>query len=578
MNVAHKQPDTDLFGVPLDGLPPKVSAAIELLSLQGNTEDRGAIFTRPEVVDFILDLAGYTSDKPLYLKRVLEPSFGGGEFLIACMDRLIEAWARQKGTAPGIADLADCICAVELHKETYSRTRLLVVRHLCEVGFDERSANALATAWLIQDDFLLAPLEAHFDFIIGNPPYVRQERIPTPLLTEYRKRYHTLYDRADLYVPFIERSLQLLAPTGVLGFICADRWMKNRYGGPLRQLIARHFHLDIFVDMVDTPAFMHEVATYPAITIISKKKSPCTRIAFKPIIDRSHLKKLAAELTSGRPLRACSAVRNQTDVAHEDRPWLFDTSDKTRLLRRLEQSFPCIEETGCKIGIGVATGADQAFIGPFDSLDVEDDRKLPLATTRDIETGEVVWRGQGVINPFAADGRLVDLKQYPRLSGYLKDRKEILARRHCAQANPSNWYRTIDRIHPEWTLRPKLLIPDIKGAAHIVYEGGNLYPHHNLYYVVSDAWDLRALQAVLMSTIISLAISSYSTQMRGGYLRFQAQYLRRIHLPHWQEVPETVRGGLIRAAVERDVAACNRFSYQLFDLTEAEQTLLSNEG
>jgi hypothetical protein len=111
-----------------------------------------------------------------------------------------------------------------------------------------------------------------------------------------------------------------------------------------------------------------------------------------------------------------------------------------------------------------------------------------------------------------------------------------------------------------------------------VYEGGNLYPHHNLYYVVSDAWDLRALQAVLMSTIIRLAISSYSTQMRGGYLRFQAQYLRRIHLPHWQEVPETVRGGLIRAAVERDVAACNRLSYQLFDLTEAEQTLLSNEG
>jgi len=38
-----------------------------------------------------------------------------------------------------------------------------------------------------------------------------------------------------LYIPFIERSLCMLAPGGALGFICADRWMKNRYGAPLRK-------------------------------------------------------------------------------------------------------------------------------------------------------------------------------------------------------------------------------------------------------------------------------------------------------------------------------------------------------
>jgi methylase of polypeptide subunit release factors len=68
--------------------------------------------------------------------------------------------------------------------------------------------------------------------VIGNPPYVRQELIPEALLTEYRARFETLYDRADLYVPFIERSLSLLRAGGALGFICSDRWMKNKYGGP----------------------------------------------------------------------------------------------------------------------------------------------------------------------------------------------------------------------------------------------------------------------------------------------------------------------------------------------------------
>ena len=49
---------------------------------KGGLEARVAIFTRSEVVDFILDLAGYTEDQPLHEKRLLEPSFGGGDFLL----------------------------------------------------------------------------------------------------------------------------------------------------------------------------------------------------------------------------------------------------------------------------------------------------------------------------------------------------------------------------------------------------------------------------------------------------------------------------------------------------------------
>src|SRR3546814_4324262 len=85
-----------------------------------------------------------------------------------------------------------------------------------------------------------------FDFVVDNPPYVRQERIPASLLAEYRRRYRTLYDRADLYVLFYERGLDLLAPGGRLGFICANRWIKNRYGGPLRAKISEQFHLSHF--------------------------------------------------------------------------------------------------------------------------------------------------------------------------------------------------------------------------------------------------------------------------------------------------------------------------------------------
>lgn len=143
----------------------------------------------------------------------------------------------------------------------------------------------------------------------------------------------------------------------------------------------------------------------------------------------------------------------------------------------------------------------------------------------------MAWQGKGVLNPFREDGGLVNLVDYPRLAAYLEQHADVVKARNCAKKNIGNWYRTIDRITPEITRRPKLLIPDIKGDASIVFEEGRLYPHHNLYYITSDDWDLLALQTVLKSGIARLFVAAYSTRMRGGYLRFQAQYLRRIRIP-----------------------------------------------
>lgn len=576
--MATKQLHFDVFEEPIGTPMPRVAAAIEALASQGGIESRGAIFTRAEVVDFILDLIGYTEDKPLHRKRILEPSFGGGDFLLPVVGRLLKAWRGLKSAGSVIDELGNAIRAVELHHKTFAATRAAVIERLKQDGIVTRSATAIADRWLVQGDFLLVPFEWPFDFIIGNPPYVRQELIPAPLLAEYRSRYQTMYDRADLYIPFIERSLLMLTEGGSLGFICSDRWMKNRYGGPLRRLVAEKFHLKMHVDMVDTPAFHSEVIAYPAITVISREKPGATRIAYRPSIDRATLVTLTKALRAKFLPRENGAVRELARVTNGDDPWLLESPDQMALIRRLEQKFPTIEEAACKVGIGVATGADKVFIGDFDELDVEPDRKLPLVMTRDILSGEVQWCRQGVINPFADDGRLVDLPEYPRLRRYLEARRDIITGRHCAQKAPSNWYRTIDRITPALAAKPKLLIPDIKGEAHVVFERGELYPHHNLYYVTSEAWNLRSLQAVLLSGVARLFVATYSTKMRGGYLRFQAQYLRRIRIPYWQDVPETLRKELTEAAESRDLRACNRAAFRLYGLSHEERSALGGNG
>ncbi|MBU0656006.1 MAG: Eco57I restriction-modification methylase domain-containing protein [Gammaproteobacteria bacterium] len=567
------------LGLPTpDSISRKVRVAVDHLALNIGTDSRGAIFTRREVVDFILDLAGYTEDQPLHQKRILEPSFGGGDFLLPIIERLLSAWRTAKPNGTALDDLGNAIKAVELHHDTFRSTYAAVVTFLKQQGLAANTAQALASCWLSSGDFLLIPLEGEFDFVVGNPPYIRQELIPSSLLAEYRCRYQTMYDRADIYIPFIERSLAVLAEGGILGFICSDRWMKNRYGGPLRSLVAARFHLKVYVDMVDTQAFHTDVTAYPAITMISRETPGATRIAHCPAIDRAALSALVKLFRAPVLPRTSGTVRELACVTNGAEPWLLESFDQMTLIRRLEQCFPLLEAVGCKVGIGVATGVDKVFIGNFNALDVEPDRKLRLVTTKDIVSGEVKWQGQGVINPFAESGGLVDLRDYPRLRRYLESHRSVVAARHCAQKSPANWYRTIDRITPLLAAMPKLLIPDIKGEAHIVFEGGELYPHHNLYYVTSDDWDLRALQAVLLSAVTHLFVATYSTKMRGGFLRFQAQYLRRIRLPRWADVPEALRGELAEAAIKRDIQACNQAVFKLYGLSYEERSILGSNG
>lgn len=503
-------------------------------------EERGSVYTKPEVVEFMLDLAGYSADKELWRWRMLEPSFGGGDFLFPIVRRLLKA-ARRDGRA--WASLRGSILAVELHEATFLAAREQLLALLAEEGLPAPQAQTLADAWLVNGDFLLHPVAGGFDFIAGNPPYVRQELIPAELLAEYRRSYVTLYDRADLYVPFMERCLQLLLPGGRLSFICSDRWMKNRYGGPLRGMISRGYSLRYYVDMVGTDAFQSEVVAYPAITVIERgQRDGFARIAHRPEVSAESLQKLHAVMT-GEPSGFNGTVTELHETPSGSDPWLLesDAQPSLALVRRLEREFPLLEEAGCTVGIGVATGADRIFTGRMEELDVEPERKLPLVMTRDIHDGSVKWRGLGVINPFEEDGSLADFRRYPKFAAWMEANRAVLMKRHCAQRGNGSWYRTIDRITPSLARQPKLLIPDIKGEANIVLENEGLYPHHNLYYIVSRDWPLPALQAVLLAGIARLFVRAYSTKMRGGCLRFQAQYLRRIRLPRWSDVPQKVR-------------------------------------
>jgi adenine-specific DNA-methyltransferase len=95
--------------------------------------------------------------------------------------------------------------------------------------------------------------------------------------------------------------------------------------------------------------------------------------------------------------------------------------------------------------------------------------------------------------------------------------------------------------------REKLYLADMKLQATPFLDRGTTYPHHNLYFVVSERWDMEILGGLLLSKIAELFVSSYCVKMRGGTLRFQAQYLRRVRVPDPDAIPARL-ADRIRAA------------------------------
>lgn len=307
--------------------------------------------------------------------------------------------------------------------------------------------------------------------------------------------------------------------------------------------------------MHNADAFHNEVDAYPAITIIRRQVQGSAIVASAApeagnVGSRQLREALLAcarnttrELVTGIRTAVVKSWFKGAD------PWPCHSPDQLALLRRLEDQFPTLE-SNARVGIGVATGNDQVFITK-DARLVEPSRLLKLALVKDLCQGALNWSGHYLVDPWDTDG-LVDLNQFPKLRGYFEKHSVALKKRHTATKNAHGWFRTIDRVTHSLIRRPKLYIADIKNVLDPVLDAGETYPHHNLYYVQSDDWDLEVLGGLLMSAVGQFFVESYGVRMRGGYLRFQAQYLRRIRVPDPKTITRAQSDALRDAFRKRD--------------------------
>ncbi|HEX3752758.1 MAG TPA: Eco57I restriction-modification methylase domain-containing protein [Streptosporangiaceae bacterium] len=555
-----------------------------------DVQNHGEVFTRRWVVEVLLDLTGYTAGRDLGRVHLLEPSCGSGAFLGPVVERLI-ASAQRLGR--DLASLGDAIRAYDLQAEHVQACRALCCGLLTAAGEPVSVAANLAACWVRHADFLLTgqlgEIEGHpeieerpADVVIGNPPYIRYDDLADDVVTLYRSAWPTMQGRGDIYIGFFERSLRMLKPDGKVGFICADRWMRNAYGAALRRLVASRYAVEHVWTMHDVNAFKEQVSAYPAITVLGNHAQGTAVVADTTAAFGASS---AAALALAVKDEAFTHFSGTGVTAHllphwfgNDDFWPTGSPARLALLEDLKDRFEPLHDpaTGTKVSIGVATGADKVYV-TRDATVAEPDRVLPLAMREDLMSGTFEWQGNYLVNPWANDGSLVQFADYPRMAAYLSGHP-ALKERHVAKRSPGTWYRTIDKVQASLTSRPKLLLQDMKAHIHPVLEPGGYYPHHNLYYVVSDTWDLEVLGGILLSRIAQAFIEAYCVRMRGGTLRFQAQYLKRIRVPRPAEIDADIEDALRTAFRARDAEAATQAAAAAYGIDLNEHDLAPFEG
>ncbi|MER6008878.1 Eco57I restriction-modification methylase domain-containing protein [Nonomuraea angiospora] len=533
--------------------------------------EHGEVFTRRWIVEMILDLLDYRSDQDLAALRLMEPACGRGAFLEVITQRVSDSCRAHRRN---IIEAINAVSAFDLLPRNVMAARTRVEHLLTDEGWPGDEAAKVAESWVRRGDYLLEQEKRpSVDVVVGNPPYIRLEDVPEKRTNLYRTVWPTMVGRADIYIGFFEAGLRSLSEGGRLGFICADRWMRNQYGRELRKLVSAEFALDACVTMHDVDAFEEQVAAYPAVTILRRGEQGPAVVADTK---REFNDMAAGELVSWARSDHDEAKRTPTYEAARMPHWfsgddLWPSGSPARLaaLEDLTERFTVLGDkaSGVRVGIGIATGADKVFITNDANL-VEEERLLPLAMVRDTTSGHLTWGGNFLVNPWDEDGQLVDLSRYPRLAAWFHRNRVALSGRYIAKKAPDKWYKTIDKVEHGLTARPKLLFPDMKLSSHPVLDTGGFYPHHNLYFVTSDSWDLEVLGGLLLSKVAEAFVDAYAVKMRGKTLRFQAQYLRRIPVPNPSNIAAEHKAQLASAFRDRDVESATAAALKVYGLNE----------
>jgi adenine-specific DNA-methyltransferase len=375
-----------------------------------------------------------------------------------------------------------------------------------------------------------------FDVVLGNPPYVRQEKIKEQK-PELKKHYECYTGTADLYVFFYERSINLLRQGGVFTFITSNKWLRSAYGAKLRGWLKRTTTVIRLIDFGDAEIF--KAIAYPCIVITTKGPSPLDSgfeaLTWKPEWSLSEISKHS---------RDDSFTMIQTDLAPD--AWRVETPSQLRLLERIKRAGqPLGKFVGDRIYYGIKTGFNDAFVVPREIRDQligehHSSAELikPFLRGRDIKRWRVEFEEQYLL--FTRRGIQID--NYPAIKNHLKGFKgelepmpadwnaESIGAWNGRKSGTYKWFEIQDNIAywPEFE-QPKIIVPAITNTSNYAPDTNGFFSNDKTSIVIPESVPFTL-------AILNSQVSWYCTQQtfatkQGGFFELKPMYFSQLTIP-----------------------------------------------
>ena len=424
--------------------------------------------------------------------RIADPACGSGAFLSQAYDYLegaydevIDALCLHQGkdNEPLREDISRTILrenlfGVDLSNEAVEITRLALwiltakrgkslsdLSHNIQPGnslVDDAAVDARAFDWKKSFPHVFA--EGGFHCVIGNPPYVklqnfrrREPKIAEFLVGRYRSAQTGNF---DMYLPFIERGIDLLRPGGRMGFIAPNVWLFNEYGGGLRQLVAEKKALHRFVDFKSYQVF-EDATTYTALQFFSRDAARNIQVADA---SQGNLKKLAFYGVSYAGLG--------------DGAWALLDGREQSILDKMRANSTTLEEASGGIIVGIQTSADAIYHlrklspGKYWSealqgeVEIEEEIMKPLVSGEDAVPFATPPTDKYLLFPYVVTDNKCRLftkpemdKQFKRCWSYLQRNEKALRGREHGKMDHDEWFGYVYPKNLDKQEMPKIGLP-----------------------------------------------------------------------------------------------------------------------
>ena len=537
--------------------------------------------------------------------RVVDPACGSGVFLVMAFDYMK---AEYKRTSTKIAELMIArgdrsggdlfepdseilsrnLFGVDVNAESVEITKLSLWIKTARRGkvLDSLDENIRVGDSLIEDksyayrehgfnwreSFPEVFAEGGFDICLGNPPYVRMERIK-PMKRYLRGAYEVVADRADLYAYFYERGLRLLKAGGRLGYVSSSSFFKARFGRALRRYLRTKSTIETVVEFGDHSLF-DGVVTYPVVMVIRSNHAPeDQQIKFCHLNARPD-GEFSVEFDAIADVFPQSAL--------SDGSWHLERQDIRSLREKVRKGGIPLEDVFGLPKYGVKTGKNEAFYVDAETRDalIADDPRseellVPLAVGDDCYRWAVERNQRWLIY---IPKNAVNIDDYKAVKSHLLKYKTSLEKRSTKQ----RWFelqQSQSRYIDEFA-STKIVYPEMSQGQKFSIVRGSLFINNKAFYIPREDFELLGF---LNSQVCWFFLGGIASPLRGGVWRLELrdEYIRQIPVPQSVISGESGLAPLAIAATE----AANRrreeqrqFRRRIPDLCpEGQQTKLNNK-